>query len=334
MSRHFCAVVLCLFIGREAIAQAGDQSFRFVDIPSHARITGLGGVLVSQPGMDVNLVLSNPAQSTDSLNGNFSFSYLDYFADTKKFQAAYQHNLGKAGSWFVAVDHLSYGDFDGFDDTGQDIGEFDAGETVIMTGTSRQVGLFRLGGSLKFLSSQLAGYSASALALDLGGTFLHPEKDVSVGLVFRNLGVVLSDYDDTREASLPFDVQAGVTFKPKFMPFRFSFTAHHLTDWSLENFREEDKPGAFDQVLRHLAIGTELLIHKNVELRFGYNHRVRTDLAVDNTGGGSGFTYGLVFNMKGVGFAYSRGGYSAASGANSLTLILDTERVFSKKIKI
>lgn len=334
MTRHFCAVAVCLFMYQQVSAQAGEQSFRFVDIPSHARITGLGGVLVSQPGMDINLVLSNPAQSTDTLDGNFSFSYLDYFADAKKFQAAYQHDFGNAGSWFIAVDHLSYGDFDGFDDTGRDIGEFDAGETLLMAGTSRQVGLFRLGGAVKFLSSQIAGYSAGGMAVDLGGTFVHPDQELAVGLVFRNLGIVFGDYDGTSDSSLPFDVQAGVTFKPKFMPLRFSFTAHHLTDWSLDNFDDENRPGTFDQVFRHLAVGTEVLIHKNVELRLGYNHRVRTDLVVENAGGGSGFSYGLVFNMKGVGFAYSRGGYSAASGVNNFTLILDTERVFSKKIKI
>lgn len=325
--------ILCL-LSFESWSQAGETTFRFLEVPSHARLTGMGGVLVSQPGVDVNLVMSNPAQSTDSLNGMFSFSYLDYFADTKKFQGAYQHDFGKAGSWFIAVDRLSYGEFDGFDDTGQSVGTYDAGETLIMAGTSRQVGLFRLGASLKFVSSVLAGYNASALALDLGGSFRHPQKDLALGLVFRNVGVVLKNYEEGAESSLPFDVQAGVTFKPKFMPFRFSFTAHHLTSWRTDAFNPDNEPGAVDQLFRHVNIATELLLHKNVELRFGYNHRIRTDLVVSNAGGGAGISYGILFRIKALSFAYSRGGYSAASGINNFTIIVDSKTLFSKKIRI
>lgn len=332
--RVVLVLVACLFSEKVMSQQAGNASFQFMGIPSHAKITGLGGILVSQPGMDVNLAMSNPAQSTDSLNGNFSFSYLDYFADTRKFQAAYQHDIGKAGAWFVAVDHMSYGEFDGFDNTGLSTGDFDAGETLVLVGTSRQVGLFRLGASMKFVSSQIGGFSSSGMALDIGGTFQHPEKSLAVGMVFKNLGVVFNDYGEGSESTMPFDVQAGITFKPKFMPFRFSFTAHHLTDWNLDNFQEDDKPGAMDQLFRHMIVATELLLHKNVELRFGYNHRVRTDLLVEGAGGGSGITYGILFHVKGLSFAYSRGGYSAASGVNNVTLLVDTQRMFGKKIKL
>ena len=313
-------------------AQPGQQSFTFLDVPSFARITGMGGYLVSQPDTDVNLVLTNPAQSGDSLNRQLGISYLDYVGDIRKLQMAYQHQLGKAGNWFVAVDHIAYGDLEGYDDTGMYTGDFRSAEDMIMVGTSHAVGVFRLGGSLKFLSSDIAGFGANALAVDIGGTFRHPDRDLSVGMVIRNLGFMLSDFDKGSSTTLPFDVQAGVSFKPEFMPFRFHVTLFGLADWdSVEGL--EDKSTA-EQIFGHVNFGTEVLLHRNIQLRFGYNHGRRNELRLDNAGGGAGFSYGIVFRTERFSLAYSRGGYHVAGGANNFTVMINTGEVFRKRIKL
>ncbi|MEJ2004197.1 MAG: type IX secretion system protein PorQ [Cyclobacteriaceae bacterium] len=315
-----------------AEAQNGNRAFRFVEIPSFARLTATGGYLVSQPGEDINLVMTNPGQSTDSLNGMFSASYLDYIADVAKVQFAYQHGFGKAGSWFVAVDHIGYGEMDGYDDSGQPTGEYKSGETLALIGTSHQVGLFRLGASVKFISSSIAGFNGNALALDLGGTFRHPEKDLAIGLVFQNIGTVLSDFDEGIDSDMPFNVQAGVSFKPEFMPLRFHFTMFNLTDW--ESRPGEGEDGAVEKAFSHLNIGAELLLHKHIDVRLGYNYGRRQDLRIENAGGGAGFSYGIRFKSRSFSFAYSRGGYHVAGGANNFTLILNTEVVFRKGIEL
>jgi hypothetical protein len=309
-----------------------EQSYSFVNVPSFARLNAMGGYLVSQPDTDVSLVMTNPAQSGDSLNGMLAISYLDYLADVNKFQFAYQHKLGKAGSWFAAVDHIAYGDIEGFDDTGQSTGEFRSNETMLLVGTSHVISHFRLGASLKFLSSSIAGFGASAMTLDLGGTFKHPEKDLSVGLVFQNIGFVLSDYDEGSNSNVPFNLQAGVSFKPEYMPLRFHFTLFQLTDWGTPSGLEE--PGTLDMVLRHINMGAEVLLHKNVDVRFGYNHRRRYDLRLDNAAGGAGFSFGIRFKMRSFSFAYARGGYHVAGGSNNFTLILNTNALFKKRIEL
>jgi len=326
--------LICLLIGLAplaVLAQRGGNAFQFVDVPAFARLTGLGGNLVSQPGMDVNLVMTNPGQSSDSLNGHLSISYLDYLADISKLQFAYQRSFSNAGDWFVAVDHIAYGELDGYDDAGQPTGEFKSGETMVLVGTSHQVGVFRLGASLKFLSSSVAGFTANAMALDVGGTFRHPEKDLSVGLVFQNVGFVVSEFDEGISSQMPFNVQAGLSFKPEFMPLRFHFTLFDLTDW---DEAEGEEPGAAEKLFRHLNIGTEILLHKNIDVRLGYNHGRRQDLRLDNAGGGAGFSYGLVFRTGAFSFAYSRGGYHVAGGANNFTLILNTDVLFRKRIEL
>lgn len=318
-------------------AQLGGQySFSYVNIPSNARLVGLGGINVSLADEDVNLAFSNPALNGDTLSGMTSFSYLDYFADVSVVNAIYQHNFGRFGSWFIGVNHVDYGSFDSYDPSGADLGTFNAGETLIAIGRSHAIGVFRVGGSLKFLNSSIGGFSANALVLDIGGVFIHPKKDFTTALVFKNMGAIINDYTDMSGSELPFDVQLGMTFKPEHMPVRFTITGYNLTDGNISYFNsnaleEEEKPGDLDNALRHVNVGAELLLTKNINVRFGYNHLVRQELKLPDTGGGAGFSFGLMFRVKSFEFAYSRGGYHAAGGSNNFTLAVNTNRLLKKR---
>lgn len=325
----FCAV---------SLGQVGGQrSYEFVNIPYTPRTVGLGGLNVSTPGEDVNLVISNPALSTDTLSGLVSFNYLSYFADAHSLATVYQHDFGKWGSWFIGVNHLNYGTFDGFDPTGAPLGEFDARETYVTLGRAHRIANFSMGGSIKFIQSNIAGFNSSAVALDIGGAFMHPTQQLSVGLVFKNIGFVISDYSGTDEGELPFDIQAGVTFKPRYMPFRFTFTGYNLSREDIAFFDPvnapagEEEPGTLDKLLRRFTVGTELILSKNFNLRAGYNHLVRQELKLEDTAQGAGFSFGLMFRVKAFEFAYSRGGYHAAGGSNNFSLTANTNMFLKRR---
>jgi hypothetical protein len=314
----------------------GQSSFEFVNIPSNPRLTGLGGVNVSLADQDINFSFSNPALNSDSLSGLASFSYLDYFADVSVISTIYQHDFGKYGSWFLGVQHIGYGDIESFDATGAELGLLTANETLITLGRSHTIGIFSVGASLKFLNSSLVGYSANALVMDIGGVLKHPKKQFSVGLAFKNIGFVLSEYSETSSTKLPFDVQIGMSFKPEHMPFRFSLTGYNLKQGDISYFDSitvdpsEDK-GVLDNTLRHINIGAELLLSKNLNVRFGYNHLVRQELKLEDTGGGAGFSFGLMLRVKAFEFAYSHGGYHAAGGSNNFGLTANTNLFIKRK---
>lgn len=326
-----------MFFPLLACAQIGGQSsYEFLNIPVNPRLVALGGVNVSIANEDVNLAFSNPALNGDTLSGMASFAYLDYFADVSVVSAIYQHDFGKYGPWFFGVTHVGYGEVDSFDPSGAALGTAQAAETLISLGTSHNVGLFTMGATLKFINSGIAGFNSNALAIDLGGAFVHPNKQLSFGLVFKNVGFVLSDYSETSSSELPFDLQAGMTFKPKFMPFRFSFTGYNLTQGDISYFDPNsidfvDEPGTFDNIFRHVNIGAELLLSKNINVRLGYNHLVRQELKLEETGGGAGFSFGLMFRVKAFEFSYSRGGYHAAGGSNSFSVTANTNTFFKKR---
>lgn len=330
-------LVFILLIPLGALAQVGgQQSYEFLNIPVNPRLVGLAGVNVSLANEDINMAFSNPALNGDSLSGIASFSYLDYFADVSVVSAIYQHDFGKYGSWFMGVTHIGYGEIDSFDPTGAALGTVDASETLVSLGRSHQIGVFNMGATLKFINSSIAGFNSNALALDIGGVFIHPKRALSLGLVFKNVGLVLSDYSESSNSELPFDVQAGVTFKPQFMPFRFTLTGYNLSQGDISYFNRNDidgpeEEGGVDNVLRHINIGAELLLSKNINVRFGYNHMVKQELKLEETAGGAGFSFGLMFRVKAFEFAYSRGGYHAAGGSNSFSVTSNTNLFLKKR---
>jgi len=315
-------------------AQVGGQrSFEFQNVPTNTRTTALGGVNVSIADEDINMIFGNPAVNGDTVSGYASFNYVSYFADINAVTFSYQHDLGKYGNWFVGATHFGYGGLIGRDAAGNATEDFDAGETLILIGRNHSVGNFSFGGSLKYVNAVLAEYRASTIAVDLGGVFKHPEKQLNVGLVFKNIGFVISDYTESGDSELPFDVQLGTTFKPEHMPFRFSFTAYNLYKGDIAYYNEnnidpEEEPGTADKIFRHLTVGAELLLSKNVNLRVGYNHLMRQELKLEEASRGAGFSYGLMFRIKAFEFSYSRAGYHAAGALNNFGLTANTNLFF------
>jgi hypothetical protein len=227
---------------------------------------------------------------------------------------------------------MNYGEITGYDEAGLELGSFKSGETALVISKSHQISSFRLGANLKAVFSNIAGYRSSAVMMDIGGVFKHPQKDLTVGLVIRNFGFVLSEYTETSDTTIPFDVQAGVSFKPEHMPVRVSVTAYNLTsNQAYDNPDDsEDDVSSFGAIIQHVNFGAEVLLHRQVNVLLGYNVLRQHELKTQN-GGGSGFTIGASVQIKAFQFALSRSGYSIGNAAYSFTLIGDLNKMIFKK---
>lgn len=320
-------------IAGNCLAQFGGRnSYEFLNVPANARLAGLGGVNVSLANRDVNFFLSNPALVTDSLAGFASAGYTFYVGDIGQAAFAYTHDFKRLGAISFGVQHLSYGEIEGYDPSGAEIGTFKSGETALVISKSHTVSVFTLGVSIKGVFSSIAGYRSSALLADIGGTFKHPKEDLIIGLVIKNFGVVLSEYSESSDTQIPFDVQAGVTFKPKHMPLRFSLTAYNLAypgnAYDNPNDSEEDI-GTMSKIMQHINFGAEILLHKNVNVLLGYNVLKQTEFKTDNQG--AGITFGAAIKVKSFDIALSRSGYSVSNAAYSFTLAANLNKMIFKK---
>lgn len=315
--------IVFLFSGTLS-AQVGSGAFSFLNVPSNARQAALGGVNVSLADKDPASFMSNPVLAGDSLTGFAAATYQFYIGDIGHANFTWLPRLGKLGTVAFGVQHFGYGSIPAYDPSGNELGEFKASETALYISKQHQIGNFRLGLSLKALSSSLAGYRSEALAFDIGGLFVHPDKQFTVGVVVKNVGFVVRDYSPASKSALPFDIQAGITFRPEHMPIRFSLTAHRLAQPG--EVPAEDV-SLLDKVFRHFNFATEILVHRNVNILLGYNYGLHQELKLENAGGGAGLTYGFAAHIKTVDFAFSRSTYVAGSASYTLSLAVNLQHL-------
>ncbi len=325
---------IILFIFSSSYCSAQNYgSFSFLEIPGSAFLNGIGGKNVSRVDRDNNLVTSNPALVSSKLKGHLSLNYVAYPGNVKISNVTYTTDIGKTGNWSANVIYFNYGEIDAYDDTGASIGKFKSSEYAITISKSHKIGNIQVGGNIKLAASEIAGYNATGLMVDLGGAFIHPTKDFTAGMTIRNLGGVINDYTQSFSAKLPFDVQVGTSFKPEHMPFRFSLSIYDLTQWSTPvnlppGFEERSTA---DQVFSHTIWGLELLVGKYVQVLLGYDHKRRKELKNTSASSGSGFSYGFLVGVNAFEFGYSRATYHVAGASNTFTVRTEISKLVRGK---
>lgn len=346
ISKGFILYLLAHFLlSSQVQAQVGGrQTFEFLRIPRHARLAGLGGVNVSLHQGDVNMFGQNPALLDDEMARKASFSYVPWHADINQFSLSYVQPFAKLKNIGFALQVLSYGQFERNNAAGLNQGTFQASDFSLEAAYAFSQDNFSYGLNVKLLGSQIDNFNAYALAFDLGAVFKHPNKDFSLGLVIKNLGFPLSKYTPDARTNLPFDVQLGASFKPTYMPLRFSLSLHHLYQFDIVyldpsvsqridangNPIPEEKT-FFDKLARHFVFGAELLLVEGFNIRVGYNHLINREFRLEGLGGLRGFSFGANLKIKSFGLAYSYGTYFPGAGRSFLSLSTDFNTLFKKR---
>lgn len=193
------------------------------------------------------------------------------------------------------------------DAEGRLLGEFNPSDIVMAGMLSYPLATNLIGGvTAKFVYSKIDSYVSTAAAVDLGINYYHPEKDLSLSAVVRNLGGQLSAYNDDYE-SIPLDVSFGGSYKPDNFPFRFSLTFADLNHWDYS-------------FLRHSVIGVDLVLSNQFYIAGGYNlQRERTMKVMDTDetesshGAGLSIGAGLLLDKFKLNIGYCKYHVSASS---------------------
>ncbi|QJW90305.1 type IX secretion system protein PorQ [Spirosoma taeanense] len=342
--KAFFASLLILITSSVVNAQpfGGQRVFSFLDLPTHARVAALGGQVATATRPDGSYHLNNPAL-TDSLPDNqLSISLMPYLAAAKYYTLQYGLPIKSRGTWAMGLQYLSYGQFDLTDPAGNLLGTFRADDYALSLSHARTEGNFTLGATIKAVGSAIETYSAFGVLADLGGIWRHPKQELTFGLVAKNVGYLINNFGPT-DADLPFDLQAGVTLKPRYAPIRLTLTAHHLQRFDISyndpnlNVRYDLNGNPIPQTVsivekaaRHLSVGIEFLISRNVHLLAGYNHQKRQEGKLLTGGGGASISFGA--SVQAHGFQLTYGRFSAvptAGGSSQLSLRIDLDRLLN-----
>lgn len=343
---RFFLTIVCFWQILSLPAQVGGrESFTFLRLPADARTVGNGGVNISLQEGDVNRFQANPALLRDTVSSWASFSYRRWQAGIDIFQFSYAPKLPKVGLVGIGLQVMNYGQMPLTLPNGIQDGTFNANDFALGITKSFSQRYFRYGATLKWINSNLAGYTATGLGLDIGGTFEHPKKDIRIALTIKNLGFTFNNYTATR-LRLPFDVLLGTSFKPAYMPMRFSVTLQHLYRWDIvyldpAQSNQLDANGNpippkktwGDKLLRHIVLGTELILNKNIQLLLGYNQLTAREMRIEDIGGLRGFSFGFRWQTSKWQFGFARGAYANRAGKNMITLSSNLSKAFKKKVK-
>ncbi|GAB3988817.1 type IX secretion system protein PorQ [Spirosoma daeguense] len=326
--------------------------FSFLDLPTHARVAALGGQVATAVSPDGEYHLNNPALADSVRSNQLAISLMPYLAAAKYYTLQYglpvkPNSSEKKVSWAVGMQYMSYGEFTQTDPIGNTYGTFTVNDYALSLTYARTEGNFTLGATVKAVGSSIEMYSAFGVLADLGGVWRHPKKDLTFGIVARNVGYLLKNYGSLDRTagltSLPFDLQAGVTIKPKHAPIRLTITAHHLqrfdityydpnlnTRYDLNGNPILETTSVTEKIARHLSVGAELLVHRNVHLLVGYNHLKRQEGKLATGGIGPGFSFGASVQARGFQLTYARFTSVPTAGTSQLSLRIDLDRLIKK----
>ncbi|MDB5282042.1 MAG: hypothetical protein JWO06_1117 [Bacteroidota bacterium] len=330
-----------------ATAQIGGSvSYDFLALPPSARIAALGGTNLTIVDHDPSVQLSNPAALNPAMNKMAMFGTGIYPGGIDFGNASYVRNFKIPGTFGFGLQYIAYGNFKETDDVANVIGSFTAGEMNAYAGYGYQFGkIFSVGANAKFVYSQLAHWSSVGMAGDLAVMVNDTAHHVTATIVAKNLGGQFKPYTKGVNEPIPFDLQAGLSFGFKQVPFRFHFTFHHLTTWDirydnpadqqtnlfLDSSQTKPKQYIADKLMRHIIIGIEINIKKIVRIDIAYNHLRQQELSLTTRRSIPGISFGLGLHIKQIDFTYALEPLPQGQVLNYLTLSINTGGFIKKK---
>ncbi|MFN8321073.1 MAG: type IX secretion system protein PorQ [Chitinophagales bacterium] len=348
MKRNFSLLILILAYHFSSAQVGGSSTYQFLNLSPDARITSLGGINVSILDHDINTQLSNPASLNRRMNTQAAFSTVIYPGGINFGNVSYGKRFNKIpGTFGFGLQYIAYGKFKETDDAANITGNFNAGEMNLYAGYGYQFGrLFSVGANAKFIYSQLGPYSSVGMAADLGVTINDTAHNITASIVAKNIGGQFKAYNKGVKESVPFDLQAGISFGFKGVPFRLHATFHHLTQWDIrydnpadrqqDNLftdTSENKPKKYigDKLFRHVIIGVEFNIKKIVRIDVAYNHLRQQELKLATKRGVPGLSFGLGVRIRQFDFSYGFQPMAQGQVMNHFTFTVYTSGFVKKK---
>ena len=84
--------------------------------------------------------------------------------------------------------------------------------------------------------------------------------------------------------------------------------------------------------MSHMALGAEILLHRNVNALVGYNYLLHQALRTETGGAGAGVCFGFLVYVRPVEFVFSRNAYSVGNAGYCFTLSTNMNQLLKRRI--
>jgi len=351
----FFRCFLVLFFGGYFVsdlkAQVGGTGiFANLDAPLSARSLAWGGYLIAQPQTDIQYAIHNPALLNESILNQYGASYGTLIGASNGVQSVKHGGAGyafkiKKQLFSFHAQYIDYGTMKGFDEGGNYQTDIIANELKFTLGYAKKLNKnLNVGLQTGLAYSVLGPYVSNGVFLNLGAHYSKSDTGVQLGLVVKNIGYQVVVYKNAERENLPFNIQLGGSYKPVHMPFRFHAVLHSLQKWDLTYNQyinsgqidlsgqevKNDPANILEKGFRHLAVGGELVLGKNMGILFGYNHQRRVEMSPEIRPGLAGFGWGIKFKVWKYHLTYGSASLFPGQNANTLSLTLIPQSLFTK----
>ncbi|MBB77924.1 MAG: hypothetical protein CL844_02850 [Crocinitomicaceae bacterium] len=314
----------------------GENSFALLNLTYNARSAGLGGNFISVFDKDINMGISNPSLCNTKMNKQISFNSGILSGNINYGALGYGYNIKNIGTLVSYIKYVNYGKLIRTDINGVSDGTFSPFEMIIGTSFGKELNpRISIGGSVNFLYSQLEIYNSFGASIDFSGTYHNNDKNMLITILAKNIGYQFDPFVSGNRFPLPLEIQAAVSYKVKYAPFRFTLLGHNLNKWDISYNDPNIQPtidqltgdtipipkiSFFEKLGRHFSYQLEVFVSKNIDLRIGFDYHRRKELALESRPGLSGFSFGLGLNFDKFSLDYGFMIYSRSGFNNLITL--------------
>lgn len=337
---RFFLIILIQIISAPLFAQLGGSGvYAFMQLPASSHTSALGGNNISTVTNEPSFLFQNPALLNDSLINIAFLNTSKYFADIYYGSAGFAFRQKHLGNIFVGFQHFNYGKFSALDELGNTMGSFTAADYALYLCTAHHFSdtSFSWGVAIKPIYSEYESYSSIGIVSDWGLLYYNAHSLWGVGLTVKNFGYQLKSYYDKNREPIDADFQLGITKKLKHAPLRISVTLQHLEQWNLSNYVDDKNAENTtvlgeqttkrtnverysDEFLRHLIVGSDIVLSKNFYVALGYNFQRRKELGTDTRMATTGLSWGFGLKIYRFQFHYARAAYHLAGASNMITI--------------
>jgi hypothetical protein len=332
-------VAILIFVAKSSFSQTGGNGiFRFLNLPNTSKIAALGNAFPVSNQADFTDAFQNPSLINANAAGFLALNYSNYISDINFGAVQYGLKLKKTEVISTGLMFINYGNFEETDASGNATGNtFTAGDYLLNIGYAKnwEQKVF-YGINAKVIYGSYDIYNSFALATDLAVTYQDSSRNLSTGIILKNIGYQLKPFNQKRE-HLPFEIALSFTQKLKHAPLRYHISYANLQNFDLTYSDPNDqnaelnlltgepilKKATFSNRLsRHFIFGAELLLTPSFNIQTGYNLQKSKELNMSGTGGLAGFSFGFSLHLKKISIGYAHATLNAAGSNNYFSLQL------------
>lgn len=293
------------------MSEALETGAEFLKIDTDARVVSMGSTFVAS-AEGVNSMMYNPAMMSAIKNTEFGFSHTKWLLDSSHNFIGFAMPIESLGvgelkssgvqNPFVlglGIARLTSGSIESRSIDRSRTGTYQAADQSISIAGAKKINNTRLGASVKYVESTIAGERASSIAVDFGLSRQLRSLPLMIGLSVQNFGKSMKFIN--QEDPLPLKVTAGalVGIIPGFnMAFDLQRAIY-------------DRQTIFN-------FGTEYSVFPGFALRSGY--MITNGTGGSGLGTGNNFNAGAGFNMMGTQIDYAVTPFGELGNAQRITV--------------